>query len=224
MVLEIPLTKKTEDFKTIGYSPTKCFIIYRDEMLKLLTFPKPTHDQLCLLLPTVMGFRANEVCTWRAEYIDFDHGDTLVMDAKKKRLFQIPLNIQVAALTEKLLKDRREGYVLRSRSNRNLGKLLSPFAIWHVWRKWSMRARLFNWEEFSPAVGRRFFAAEWYHRQRLSLMTLSMIMRHSEPRVTLGYVEKLIFYEDLKQDYRKFQFNVLERNLKSEKVAATVKS
>ena len=37
-------------------------------------------------------------------------------------------------------------------------------------------------------------------------------------------VEKLIFYEDLKQDYRKFQFNVLERNLKSEKVAATVKS
>jgi len=188
-------------------------------MLRLITFPKPAHAQLCLLLPTTMGFRANEVCTWRAEYIDFNKGDTFVMDAKKKKLFQIPLNIQVAALTEKLLKGRREGYVLKSRSNRNPGDPLSPFAIWHTWRKWAVKARLPNPEEFSPAVGRRFFAAEWYHRQRLSLMTLSMIMRHSEPRITLGYVQKLIFYEDLKQDYKQFQFNVSRDTLNPSKHA-----
>jgi len=212
---------KIEDFKTYanpGYSPTKHFVIYHQQMLKLLCFPKPTHDQLCIELPCLMGFRASEVTTWRAEHIDFAHGDTLVLDAKKKQLFLIPLNLQVATHAEKLLKGRHEGYVLRSRSNAqpDPNRALNPASVWHVWRKWSMRARLFNWEEFSPAVGRRFFAAYWYHYLQQSLMTLSMIMRHSEPRITLGYVEKLIFYEDLKQDYKKFQFSFLQKDVNKE--------
>lgn len=195
-------------------------------MLKLLAFPKPSHDQLCIELPCLMAFRAKEVCTWRAEYIDFENGNTLVLDAKKKKLFQIPLNIQVAAHAEKLLNGRRKGYLIQSTSNaqKDPNRPLNPISIWYIWRKWTTKARLFNWKEFSPLVGRRFFAAEWYHRQRLSLMTLCMIMRHSDPRITLGYVQHLIFYEDLKQDYKKFQFQFLERHLKSEKVAATVKA
>ena len=136
------------------------------------------------------------------------------MDAKKKKkLFKIPLNFQVASLAEKVLKGRTEGYVLRSRSNRNKDGLVTPIAIWYVWRKWATEARLFNWKEFSPLVGRRFFAAEWYHRQRLDLIGLSMIMRHSEPRITLGYVEKLFFYEDLKRQYKQFQFNFLQEDV-----------
>ena len=192
-----------------------CFVIYRRQMLKLLSFPKPTHDQLCIELPCLMGFRATEICTWRAEYINFNNGETLVYDAKKKKLFQIPLNIQVAAHAEKILNGRRGGYVLRSRSNaqQDPDRAMNPVSIWYVWRKWAKKARLFNWKEFSPLVGRRFFAAEWYHRQRLSLMTLCMIMRHVDPRVTLGYVQHLIFYEDLRRDYKKFQFQFLERNL-----------
>lgn len=193
-------------------------------MLKLLAYPKPTHAQLCIELPCLMGFRAKEVTTWRAEYIDFEHGDTLVFDAKKHKLFQIPLNIQVASHVEKLLGGRREGYVLRSRSNaqRDPNKPLNPISIWHTWRKWATKARLFNYEEFSPVVGRRFFSCEWFHHQKLSLMTLSMIMRHSEPRITLGYVQKLIFYEDLKQDFKQFQLNFAGPEPTKQKVAAKV--
>lgn len=196
--------------------------------MKLLAFPKPTHDQLCIELPCLMGFRALEVATWRAEYIDFDHGDTLVFDAKKKKLFQVPLNVQVAAHAEQLLKGREEGYVLRSRSNAQTdpNRHLTPNMIWHVWRKWTVCARLFNWEEFNPLRGRQFFAAEWYHRQKLSLMTLCMIMRHGDPRVTLGYVQHLIFYEDLKRDYKQFQFSFLQKdvNIEVEKILVEMKS
>lgn len=143
-----------------------------------------------------------------------------MLDVKKKKLFQIPLNAHVASHVETLLKGRREGYVLRSRSHhRKINQPLRPESIWHIWRKWAIRARLFNWEEFSPAQGRRFFAAEWFHRQRLSLMTLSLIMRHSDPRITLGYVQHLIFYEDLKEDYKRFQFNFLGSTLKSKPIS-----
>jgi integrase len=178
-------------------------------MLKLLAFPKPVHDQLCIELPCLMGFRAQEVCTWRAEYIDFEHGDTLVLDAKKKKLFQVPLNIQVATHAEQLLKGRREGYVIQSTSNaqQDPNRPLTPTSIWYIWRKYATLAGLPNALEISPVSGRRFFAAEWYYRQQLSLMTLSMIMRHSNVRVTLGYVQHLVFYEDLKRDYKQFQFS-----------------
>ena len=193
----------------------KSFVIYRRQMLQLLAYPKPAHDQLCIELPCLMGFRASEVTTWRAEYIDFDNGDTLVMDCKKNKLLQIPLNIQVAAHTEKVLNGRREGLVLRSRSNRNLGGRLTRVSIWYSWRRWAKRAKLLNWREFSPVVGRRFFAAEWFHHQRLSLLTLSMVMRHVEPRVTLGYVQRLIFYEDLRRDFKQFQLAFLHEDAKS---------
>lgn len=196
----------------IHFKQSKTFIIYREDTLRLLAYPKPIHDQLCLELPCLMGFRAKEVCTWRAEYIDFEHGNTLVMDAKKKQLFLVPLNFQVANHAKKILNGRKEGYVLRSRSTRNKGEQISPFAVWHVWRKWSIKANLLNYEEFSPVVGRRFFACTWYYWLRLSLIGLSLIMRHSEPRVTLGYVQKLVFYEDLKREYKQFQLSFLQKD------------
>ena len=183
--------------------------------MKLLAYPKPVHDQLMIELPCLNGFRNREVTTWRAEDIDFQHGDTLVLDAKKHKTFKIPLNSMIAAHAEKLLDGRREGYVIVSTSNRNPGKPLGPMAVWHVWRKWAVKAGLFNWRAFSPIVGRRFFAANWYHRHKLSLMTLCMVMRHANPGMTLEYVNKLIFYEDLKKEFLKFQFSFLQEDLES---------
>ena len=197
---------------TAVQSGGKTFVLYRRQMLALLRFPKPAFDQLAIELPCLMGFRSAEVATWRAEYIDFAMGDTLVLDAKKKLLFRVPLNMYVARHAEEVLKGRPGGLVLRSRSNaqQDPSKPLRTESIWHIWRKWTRLARLPNAADISPLVGRRFFAAEWYHWQKLSLMTLSRILRHSEPRVTLGYVDKLIFYEDVKRDYDAFQMKLMQ--------------
>jgi len=187
-----------------------CYVIYRDQMLKLLAARKSPHDQLCIALPCLMGFRSEEVTTWKAEHIDFDNGDTFVMDAKKHRLFKVPLNIQVAACAEKVLEGRTEGYVVENESTawRNRAEPLSVTAIWYLWKRNIEPLNLANASEISPIVGRRFFAAEWFYNQHLSLVTLSMLMRHADVKVTLEYVRKLIFYHDLKKDYLKFQFGI----------------
>lgn len=181
----------------------KTFVLYRTQMLRLLAFPKPAFDQLAIELPCLMGFRASEVTTWRAEYIDFQHGDSLVLDAKKGVTFTVPLNMYVAKHSEEELAGRIEGPVLRSRSNRNLGEQLTPFAIWHIWHKYTKN--LVNGKDISPITGRRFFAAEWYYKQKLSLVTLQMILRHSHFETTMRYVRSLVFYEDMKANYDKFQ-------------------
>lgn len=91
---------------TVDMSTGKTFVLYRRQMLKLLRTPKPTFDQLAIELPCLMGFRAGEVGTWRAEYIDYALEDTLVLDAKKHRLYQVPLNTIVARHTETILNGR----------------------------------------------------------------------------------------------------------------------
>lgn len=184
----------------------------------MLAWPKPTFEQLVIELPCLMGFRASEVCTWRAEYIDFKHGNTLVLDAKKKRLFIVPLNVQVAAHAEQLLNGRGEGYVLRNRSRAWRGRVepLNPASIWRIWKKWAFKLNLYPTpEDYSPVVGRRWFAAYWYHYLKLSLITLQMIMRHTDWKTTLEYVEHLVFYEDLVKDYKQFQFSFIQKDVKS---------
>lgn len=182
----------------------KTFVLYRTQMLiRLLAFPKPAFDQLAIELPCLMGFRASEVASWMAEYIDFQNMDTSVYDTKKKCLFTVPLNLYVAEHAEEILNGRAEGHVLRSRSNRNLGEQLTPFAIWHIWNKYT--TRLPNGKDISPVTGRRFFAAEWYYKQGLSLVTLQMILRHTHFETTMRYVRSLVFYEDMKANYDKFQ-------------------
>jgi len=188
----------------------KNFTLYRQQMLALLRYPKPVRDQLAIELPSLMGFRASEVGTWKAEYIDFAMGDTLVLDAKKKALFTVPLNTTAAKHAEEVLNGRSNGYVLRSRSNAqpDPNRPLSPTAIWYIWQKWTRLAGLPNARDISPVVGRRFFAAEWYHYRKLSLVTLQRIMRHANPLTTLRYVQSLVFYEDVKRDYDEFQLEL----------------
>jgi len=188
------------------------FVLYRRQILELLHCPKPAFDQLAIELPCLMGFRAKEVTTWRAEYIDWVNGDTQILDAKKQRLFTIPLNSQVAKHAVQLLRGREEGYVLRSRSNRQQDpeKPLTPIAVWYIWKRWVRTRGLHCSAEISPVVGRRFFAAEWYYSQGLSLVTLSRILRHSDPVVTMRYVQSLVFHEDVKRDYDRFQLSLME--------------
>jgi len=203
---------KTTAFATTmtGQGPT--YVVYRRQMLELLRTSKPAFDQLAIELPCLMGFRSEEVATWRAEHIDYAHGDTLVLDAKKHRLYSVPLNSQVAKHAMDVLGNRETGYVLQSRSNRQQDpeKPLTPIAVWYIWNKWTREIGVATPISVSPVVGRRFFAAEWHYSQGLSLVTLSRILRHSDPVVTMRYVQSLVFHEDVKRDYDRFQLGLMQ--------------
>jgi len=191
----------------------RTYVLYRRRMLELLGCPKPAFDQLALELPCLMGFRTKEVTTWRAEYIDFLNAETLVLDAKKHRLFTVPLNNQVARHAEEVLNGRGEGYVLQSRSTawRMPDRPISTVAVWYIWEKWGRRVGFEPTTPLSPVVGRRFFAGEWFYSQGLSLVTLQRILRHSDPVVTMRYVQSLVFWEDVKRDYDRFQLGLMEK-------------
>jgi len=203
---------KTTAFATTMTGQGLTYVVYRRQMLELLRISKPAFDQLALELPCLMGFRAKEVATWRAEYIDWVNGDAQVLDAKKHRLYSVPLNTQVAKHAMDVLGNRDEGYVLQSRSNRQQDpeKPLTPIAVWYIWNKWIQKIGVCTPISVSPVVGRRFFAAEWYYSQGLSLVTLSRILRHSDPVVTMRYVQSLVFHEDVKRDYDRFQLGLME--------------
>lgn len=191
----------------------RSFVLYRHELLRLLAAPKSPHDALIVESPCLMGFRTKEVATWRAEYIDFQHGDTQVLDAKKHRLFTVPLNGLVAKHAEQILAGRTEGCVIPNLSRAHKGRTepLSTEAVWYVWRKWARKLDLYpSPEAYSPIVGRRFFAAEWYYTCKLNVVPLSRIMRHGNPEETLRYVANILFYEDLKRDYAEFEFKSME--------------
>jgi len=193
-----------------GSGPT--FVLYRRQMLRLLAYPKPAFDQLVLELGALMGFREEEIRTWRAEYIDWQEGETRVLDARKHVLETVPLNTQAARHAEEILHARSKGLVLQRRRHTSLDPdtPISRTAVWTICQKWTTEAGLPNAAEISPVVLRRFFAAEWYYGQGLSLVTLQRIMRHKRFETTIRYVRGLVFFEDVKRDYDRFQLRLMQ--------------
>jgi integrase len=194
---------------TVTSSMGKTFVICRRQIVQLLRWPKSDFDHLAIKLPCLMAFRPEEVCTWRAEFIDWENGETKVFDAKKHKLFVEPLNSQVAKHAQIVLAGRSEGYVLQGRTRHSLAEdePLTPTAIWYIWRRQVQLAVGSVPAPISPVVGRRFFAYEMYHRQPENLVELQVIMRHSDPGITLHYVKGLSSWEDVKDAYDRFQLS-----------------
>jgi len=196
------------DARTSG--PT--FVLYRRQMIRLLAWPKPAFDQLVLELGALMGFREEEIRTWRAEWINWQESETRVLDARRHMLETVPLNTQAARHAETVLHGRSEGLVLQRRRHTSLDpdRPISRTAVWYIVQKWTAEAGLPNAAEISPVVLRRFFAAEWYYGQGLSLVTLQQIMRHKHFETTVRYVRGLVFFEDVKRDYDRFQLKLMQ--------------
>lgn len=58
----------------------KDYTIYRDYITRLRDCPKkPTHEQLMIELPCLIGMCSSEDCPLKAEDVDFSQGDCLVM-------------------------------------------------------------------------------------------------------------------------------------------------
>jgi len=194
---------------TFTASLGKTSIVCRRQIVQLLQWPKSDFEHLAIKLPCLMAFRPEEVCTWRAEYIDWENGETQVLDAKKHKLFTVPLNGQIARHARLVLAGRTDGYVLQGRTRHSPAedKPLTPTAIWFIWHKQVQLAVGAVPAPISPVVGRRFFAYEFYHRQPENLVELQVIMRHSDPGITLIYVRGLVCWDNVKDAYDRFQFS-----------------
>jgi len=208
------------------------YMLYRNLMLKLLAKPKPAFEQLCFELPCLMGFRAHEVCTWRAEWINFNEGECYVLDSKKHELILVALSYHVAIHTEQELHGRKEGLVLQNRSNawknKCIDKPLSIQALWHVWDKHVKPLDLPKSIEISPIVGRRYYIAESIRGHDRSEQVVSIVskqVRHANSQQTRDYNDRLYFIEDVKKQQREFdehyamlQNEFVRMNEKMEKV------
>jgi integrase len=179
--------------------------LYRSNFLKLKKFPKPARDQLIIELPCDLGLRTGEIATLRIENIDLENGSILILDSKRYKPYPIPLSYNIAQLIEEVKSGRSEGWLIRQfpRSGKLSDKPITVEAIWHVWKKWAKRAGLPNWRQYTPRLGRHYFAATWHYVKHGNLEVLRRILRHKSLAYTQVYLSRLIFWEDEKAEYER---------------------
>lgn len=183
-------------------------VVVRSHFRKLLAFPKPLRDQLLIELPTLEAFRTGEVSSLRAEYVDFEAGDLLVMDSKKKKLCMVPLDPTVAAhLAEYMrLEDIRKGIIIQPKKNANhvgrkpgsktLGEGLSETMIKRVWGYY---CGFCNIPMMPPRYGRAYFATVEHFVMGKPLAYIQFMLRHDDLQSTEHYVcNRIVSYEDMK--------------------------
>ena len=192
-----------------GDCPDGSLTLYGAHFLRLKKIAKPTRDQLIILLPTDMGLRSGEVASLRIEHIDLDSGNVMVRDSKQYKLFPIPLTYEVAKHIQNLLNEdkRDEGWLIlqHERVAWRRGKAITTIGLCYNWHKWARKADIPNWKQYTPTLGRHYFAAWWAHVKKGSLEVLRRIMRHKSLAYTQWYIQSLIFYEDVRAEMQRLQ-------------------
>jgi len=208
----------------------RSWVIYVHEVIKILRFPKESVlDQLFFELPCLMAFRSKEVTTWRAEWINFEQEETLVLDAKKKKLFTVSLSRTVAKHAEEVLDGRSEGLVIQSTSSAwrwGKDKPLSNVAVWYKWHKYTSQMDLWpSPKDYSPIIGRPFAALMYmkaHGRDYSAIPLLQRFLRHDRPETTWDYVARLYEPQDVKDGYDRFQ-NFVEKRMENFPLTTKVK-
>jgi len=222
--VEINLTSQWE-FSSAYPSRAKPVIIHRSDIERLLAYPKKPRNQLIHELAAYMGFRTGEICTERIEWMDFESGKCLVRDSKKHQLYPIPLNYRVAKLVAKVAGDRTEGLLIRrfegswriSRGESHLTEPLSIVEIWRLTRRHARKAGILNWQKYTPRLLRHYFAASFAKGKDGkpgNLEVLRRILRHDSLASTQVYLARLIFFEDVQDEYDRIHKLPIEKENK----------
>ena len=166
-----------------------------------------------------MGLRTKEITKLKWVDLDIPKGSLFIEDSKSKRRYPIPLNYVVAQKLEEYREEQRnpeKGLIIRRIRGAPYGhkfkcKPLSNAYLWRLWRQIAKRADLKHWEDFTPRLGRHYFAATWSKRGG-NLEVLRRILRHKNLEYTQVYLSRLIFYEDVREEYdRVHDLPVIER-------------
>lgn len=199
-------------------SKTPIVIMRRSDFGKLEKQPNFIRDKLIIRLPKKMGLRTGEVATLRCERIDLDEGNLWVLNSKKYHLYPLPIDWQTASLLEKQMNGRKKGYLLRPFETEITKKWavdrpLSNKAIGNIWKSYARQADLINWKEYTPRLGRCYFIREWIRRGG-DIAVLCKITRHTNLADLWLYANRLVFWEEIKEEYDRIQRIPAERGLK----------
>lgn len=188
-------------------------VIRRTDVKKVHDYAR-THcklrDYLMIRLPMQIGLRVSEISTLNIEDINFGDRSFQVLDSKKKQFYPLPLDTITLQLIKDLIGDRDEGVVFTredtwKNARRNLP--LSRQAVWYVLRNIGVAAGV---EGFSPRLLRHFFACKWHEDMKKpdskkTLEGLRRILRHTSLTTTTFYLERLVFFEDIQEEYQEVQ-------------------
>ena len=185
-------------------------IIRRVDILKVHDYARAhacLRDYLMIRLPMKIGLRATEVCTLQIQDIQFDTRSFQVLDSKKKRFYPLPLDILTLQLIRDLVKLRKNGYVFQREGKKSWHKKHrgQPLARATVWDRVHKIGRAAGVHEFHPRLLRHYFAADWAYVQKKSIEGLRRILRHKNLFITHRYLARLVFFEDLQQEYEETQ-------------------
>lgn len=137
---------------------------------------------------------------------NIESGRLIIRDSKSKRPYPLPLTYDLAKKLEayrseitpvKYVLKRLEG---RSYSHIMEGKPISNKTVWDTWGRVARRAGLEKPELYTPRFGRHYFAAMWNKRGG-NLEVLRRILRHKTLTYTQIYLNRLIFFEDIREEY-----------------------
>lgn len=218
----------------ILYSNAKPIIINRADVERLLARPgRKPRNQLTLELAASMGLRTGEIVEARIEWFDIDHGKCLVMDSKKRELFPVPLNYRVARLVAQVAEGREKGLLIRRfAGGRHIKKFyvhleepLTGDALWQITRTCARKAGIQNWREYTPRLLRHYFAASFAKGKDDkpgNIEVLRRILRHDSLLTTQFYLARLIFFEDIQEEYDRIHALPIERKEPSKPVNSTI--
>lgn len=200
-------------------------VVNREDILTLAEHPKILRDQVIIDLPRLQGFRTGEVAALRWEYVNEAERWIYVENSKKHHLFALPLNWRLARLIARLRRREgmpQKGFVINPLPTVNVkesarGKPISNTAIEDVVKDCARESKIFNWNKYNPTLLRASFAAEWF-RQKRNLKMLQAMMRHNSLAMTMRYVSKIIFWEDLNAEFDRIQRIPAQGRLKKSEI------
>ena len=167
-------------------------------------------DFLLIRLPMKIGLRTTEIITLNIEDIDFETFHIQVLDSKKKQFDTLSLDGITLQLMKDLIGGRTEGPFFTREDNRKIraqNKPLSRVAIWYLFHEIGLAAGV---KGFNPRICRHYFACKWIKDMKKpgskkTMVGLQRYLRHANIATTTFYTARLVFQEDLDEEYHDMQ-------------------
>lgn len=181
-------------------------VVVREYFTALFKVQKSLRNQLILEFPTLDGLRTEEVCTIRVRDLDFERGILHVLDSKKHIYMPIPLDPIVAQHSYQLIRELGLGfddYLIQRRMKGGAQPKdpSLPITKQSIITTWWHLCDSMEIPRMSPRMGRAYFAAKWHYVEHKSLLGLMVCLRHKSLRVTQRYIEKIVSWEDVWNEF-----------------------
>lgn len=209
ILLEVTETLPNGGGRQHWYGKGEAIVIRRSDVEQVHDYARVNRklrDFLVIRLPMKIGLRTSEITTLNIEDINFETRSFQVLDSKKKQFYPLPLDVLTLQYIKDLIGDRKEGNVFIREENwkiRLQRKPLSRVAIWYLFRGIGLAAGV---KGFNPRIARHYFACKWHEDMKKTdstktIVGLQRILRHTSIATTTFYLARLVFFEDIQQEF-----------------------